>query len=249
MHQKSSAYLLSLALALPCVAQSQTPSHPVVQWGLSAGVNQYKEPNLMELQGPEVGLHARAYNFNAMPQLHLEGDVFFGKQRYTSNNTGSMNGVHNIETRWRALMPVFANTANQHGLYAGLGLHTLWNDLRGTSSTGSGGYERSATQLWLPVRWVSNFWELEAGVLVYGRHTSKLSEASSRYADIVNTQHHGQYAQASLNFPLSNGDAIKPFVRYTHLADSNTVAMGGSNWLEPASQRWQAGVVWQFIAY
>mgnify|MGYP000016384985 CR=1 FL=1 len=244
MHQKSSAYLLSLALALPCVAQSQTPSHPVLQWGLSAGVNQYKEPNLMQLQGPEVGLHARAYNFNAMPQLHVEGDVFFGKQRYTSNSTGSMNGVHNIETRWRALMPVFANTANQHGLYAGLGLHTLWNDLRGTSSTGSGGYERSATQLWLPVRWVSNFWELEAGVLVYGRHTSKLSQANTSppSTDVVNTQEKGAYLQGQLNLQMDARHTLSPYVRYTGLGDSDVV----SNAYEPASKRWQAGVAWQF---
>jgi hypothetical protein len=244
MHQKSTPYFLSLLLALPCAAQAQVSRPPVVQWGVGAGINQYKEPGLMQLQGPELGLHARAYNFAAMPQLQLEGDVFLGQQRYTSTNTGSMNGVHNIETRWRALMPVFANTGSQHGLYAGLGIHTLWNDLRGRTSTNSGGYERSATQLWLPVRWVSNFWEVEAGVLVYGRHTSKLSQANTNppSQDVVNTQKKGGYLQSKLNIQLDGRNALSPYVRYTGLGDSDVV----NNAYEPASRRWQAGVTWQF---
>jgi hypothetical protein len=216
----------------------------VVQLGVGAGVNQYKEPGLMQLQGPELGLHARAYNFAPMRQLQLEGDVFLGQQRYTSTNTGSMNGVHNIETRWRALMPVFTNTGSQHGLYAGLGVHTLWNDLRGRTSTNSGGYERSATQLWLPVRWVSNFWEAEAGVLVYGRHTSKLSQANTTppSQNVVNTQKNGVYLQSKLNIQLDGRNALSPYVRYTSLGDSDVV----NNAYEPASKRWQTGVTWQF---
>ena len=244
MDQKSTPYFLSLLLALPCAAQAQVSRPPVVQWGVGAGINQYKEPGLMQLQGPELGLHARAYNFAAMPQLQLEGDVFLGQQRYTSTNTGSMNGVHNIETRWRALMPVFANTGSQHGLYAGLGIHTLWNDLRGRTSTNSGGYERSATQLWLPVRWVSNFWEVEAGVLVYGRHTSKLSQANTNppSQDVVNTQKKGGYLQSKLNIQLDGRNALSPYVCYKGLGDSDVV----NNAYEPASRRWQAGVTWQF---
>lgn len=244
MHQKSSPYLLSLLLALTCAAQAQVSSTPVVQWGVGAGVNQYKEPGLMQLQGPELGLHARAYNFAPMRQLQLEGDVFLGQQRYTSTSTGNMNGVHNIETRWRALMPVFANNDHQQGLYAGLGIHTLWNDLRGRTSTNSGGYERIATQLWLPVRWVSNFWEVEAGVLVYGRHTSKLSQANTNppSQDVVNTQKKGGYLQSKLNIQLDGRNALSPYVRYTGLGDSDVV----NNAYEPASKRWQTGVTWQF---
>lgn len=244
MHQKSSPYFLSLLLALPFAAQAQVSRTPVVQWGVGAGVNQYREPGLMQLQGPELGLHARAYNFAPMRQLQLEGDVFLGQQRYTSTKTGSMDGVHNIETRWRALMPVFANTGSQHGLYAGLGIHTLWNDLRGRTSTNSGGYERIATQLWLPVRWVSNFWEAEAGVLVYGRHTSKLSQANTTppMQDVVNTQKNGVYLQSKLNIQLDGRNALSPYVRYTSLGDSDVV----NNAYEPASKRWQTGVTWQF---
>jgi len=245
MHQKISPYVLSFLVTLSYAVQAQVAPPPLVQWGISAGLNQYKEPGLMQLQGPEVGLHARAYNFAPMPQLHLEGDVLLGQQRYTSTSTGSMSGVHNIETRWRGLMPVWANTPNQRGLFAGIGIHTLWNDLRGSSSTGNGGYERSATQLWLPVRWVGNFWEVEAGVLVYGRHTSKLSQANTTppSQDVVNTQRKGAYLQSKLNIQLDSKNALSPYLRYTGLGDSDIV----NNAYEPTSRRWQAGVVWEFM--
>ena len=236
---------LVLAL-LPCLAHAQNrPSHPpVIQWGISAGMNHYKEPGLMQLQGPEVGLSLRAYELPNLPKLQLEGDVFLGVQRYNSTRTGSMDGVGNIETRWRAMVPVFANTSAQKGWYAGLGVHTLWNDLRGTSSTGNGGYERIARQLWVPVRYVGNFWEVETGVLAYGRHTSRLSQANTNppRSDVVNTQKQGAYLQGKLNIQLNTQHVLSPYVRYTGLGDSDMV----DNAYEPASQRWQLGVVWQF---
>lgn len=237
---------LSFFVANAC---SQDISEPArIHWGASGGINQYKEPGLMQLKGPELGLHARVTPWADMPSAQLEGDIFLGQQKYTSQSSGSMNGVTNLETRWRALWPVMPDI--QEGLSAGLALHTLWNDLRGTTTfqgTTYGGYQRSASQLWLPMRWhIDDMWELDAGLLIFGRHTSKLSEVNTSYQDIVNTQHRGQYAQVAMNVALSNGESLKPFVRYTHLADSNTVAMGGKYWIEPESHRWQIGMVWEF---
>jgi hypothetical protein len=91
-------------------------------------------------------------------------------------------------------------------------------------------------------------WDVDGGLLIYGRHTSMLSQVNSNYTDITNTQRRGQYAQVTMNVKLNNGDNLKPFVRYTHLADSNTVAMGGKKWIEPESNRWQIGAVWEFNA-
>jgi hypothetical protein len=141
-------------------------------------------------------------------------------------------------------MPVYANTTNQRGLFAGLGIHTLWNDLRGRSTKGNGGYERNAKQLWLPVRWVGNFWEIEGGVLIYGQHTSKHSQANTTppSLDVVNTQKKGAYVQGKLNVQLDARHALSPYVRYTGLGDSDKV----DGAYEPASNRWQAGVTWQF---
>ncbi len=217
--------------------------------GFSAGVNRYQEYE-MQLLGPEMGLHPRITGWHVMPQTQLEADVLVGKQRYTSTGTGNMNGVTNLETRWRGLVPLFGSTSPKAGFSSGVAVHTLWNDMRGRSSTGHGGYERSAVQLWLPVRWASgDVWELDAGLLIYGRHISKLSQVNSANSDVTNIQNSGQYAQISMNLMQSNS-TIKPFVRYTHLANSNVVRNseydGLRPRLEPESRRWQIGAVWEF---
>lgn len=232
-----------------------------VNWGMSGGVNHYEEPNLMQLKGPELGIHARVNHWANMPTAQFEADVLLGKQKYTSAGSGSMNGVTNLETRWRALVPLFGDTPTESGWLTGLALHTLWNDLRGTTTfqgTTYGGYQREAAQLWLPLRWSSgDVWEVDAGLLIYGRHTSKLSEVGSSYSDAVNTQRNGQYAQLAMKIKLQDGDLVKPFIRYTHLGDSNTVIVRGPqnncpNSLctatEPMSNRWQIGAVWEFSA-
>jgi hypothetical protein len=252
MHKSIFISLLAAMTICSSWAQSDEPVPTHVKWGVSGGINDYKEPDLMQLKGPEAGLHSRVTHWSNMPNALFEGDILLGKQKYTSINSGSMSGVTNLETRWRALVPIFSDAPTNEGFFAGLALHTLWNDLRGTSTFNGktyGGYQRSATQLWLPLRWSSgDMWELDAGLLIYGRHTSKLSEVNRSYSDIVNTQRRGHYAQVAMNLGFSNGDSIKPFVRYTHLADSNLVPMGGFYWLEPESERWQIGAVWEFSA-
>lgn len=223
---------------------------PLIKWGISADVNRYVESDIMQLVGPEGGLHSRITHWSTMPNTHLEGDIFLGRQNYTSKSSGSINGVTNLETRWRAMHPLFSDTSTNEGFFAGLALHTLWNDLRGTTyyqGTSYGGYERMAGQLWLPMRWSSgDMWEIDGGLLIYGHHASMLSQVNSGYQDITNTQRRGQYAQVAINVKLDDGDSLRPFVRYTHLADSNTVAMGGKKWIEPESHRWQVGAVWEF---
>lgn len=253
-YTRSISFITSICLSLFAhVAWGQDIAPEAhIRWGASGGMNHYEEPDLMQLKGPELGIHARVTDWAEMPHTQFEGDFLFGRQKYTSVSSGNLSGVTNIETRWRALAPVFSDTPTNEGFFAGLALHTLWNDLRGTSTFNGktyGGYQRSAAQLWLPLRWASgDVWQLDAGLLIYGRHASKLSEVNRSYSDIVNTQRRGHYAQVSMNVDLPKGDVIKPFIRYTHLADSNTVAMGGFYWLEPESERWQIGAVWEFSA-
>jgi hypothetical protein len=212
-------------------------------------MNKYTEAN-MKLVGPEIGLHASAVDVFPNTNWVLEGDVLLGKQNYTSTNTGSMRGVGNVETRWRVMGEIVPDT----GWHTGLAVHTLWNDLQGVATDSSGqtyqGYQRSARQVWLPIRWtpspVSNF---EFGTLITGKHTSALSQADpAAYSDITNKQKRGTYLQASVALGLPNGDRLSPFVRMTHLATSDVVAMGGKNWTEPNNHRVQTGVIWQFVS-
>ena len=250
MHKKILISLFAMTASIQSGAQILDPDNTRIQWSVSGGMNDYKEPSLMELKGYEVGLHSSVTSWVEIPQAHFEADFLLGRQKYNSVSSGSMTGVGNIETRWRALTPIHSDSPTYGGIYLGLALHTLWNDLRGTSTHNGityAGYQRSALHLWLPVRWtIDDVWTLDAGLLIYGRHLSKLSDVNRNYNDVANTQRQGQYVQFSMNLAINNGDLLKPFVRYTHLADSDKVSMSGRYWVEPRSQRWQIGAVWEF---
>ena len=241
-----SAALMTSVLCLSAATNAQAQA--MLTWGVSAGMNRYSEAN-MKLSGPELGLHVRATDVFPVTRLELEGDVLMGKQNYSSPISGSMKGVDNLETRWRLLGEIVPDS----GWRSGLAFHTLWNDLRGSTTVSSGkphsGYLRSSEQFWLPLRWnPSNFWELELGRLITGKHSSALSQASSTYNDITNKQKSGSYFQVSVSMGLPNGDRLLPFVRYTHLSTSDIVTMAGDSWIEPNNHRLQTGVIWQFVS-
>lgn len=243
MHKQFQLLVLSALVWLPALAHAD--DKPLYTTGISLGMNQYKEPGIMQLEGPEVGFHLRT---SAVPQswnFQLESDILLGQQTYTSSQSGHLDRVRNLETRWRAMTPIFGSPYSSEGFSTGLAIHTLWNDLRGTTNTNHAGYERVAAQVWLPLRWTDGQgWEFDTGWLLHGRHTSKLSQVSSSYSDITNTQRRGEYVQASVKLALGE-HTLTPFVRYTHLADSDIVSMAGDRWLEPNSQRWQIGAIWE----
>jgi hypothetical protein len=244
-HTSLATITIGLCLNLASGAHAQS----AVTWGVSAGMNKYTESN-MKLVGPEIGLHARAVNVFPNTNWELEGDVLLGRQNYTSTSTGSMRNVGNVETRWRVMGEIAPDT----GWSTGLAVHTLWNDLQGIATDSSGqtfsGYQRTAQQVWLPVRWEpGGSATFEAGTLITGKHTSALSQAKPGvYTDITNKQKRGTYLQASVALGLPNGDRLSPFVRLTHLSTSDVVAMGGKNWTEPNNHRLQTGVIWQFVS-
>jgi hypothetical protein len=240
---------------LPCIFKvvllavchlSAQAAPPLLEWSASAGGNRYTESK-MQLHGPELGLRVKANHFAQSMNLFGEGELFVGQQNYSSDGTGTMRGVTNVESRWRGLSRVVPGLTPTEGLYTGLALHTLWNDLRGLSSTGNPGYEREAVQLWLPLRWVSNqAWQMETGLLLRGRHMSRLSQSSRSYQDVSNPQRHGVYAQVSWDYQVDTDNLVSPYLRYTSLASSDYVIMNHQYWYEPASKRWQMGLTWHW---
>jgi hypothetical protein len=248
--RKIHLWILILVFCTGLASAEDTPQTTSIEsqpsWGISAGVNRYTE-SLMQLSGPEVGWHGRGYGLQQLPVWQLEADVLLGLQRYTSQDTGSMSRVGNIETRWRGLRPLYDAAPGDDAWSAGIALHTLWNDLRGQTTTRHVGYQREAVQLWLPLRWSrAKAWTLEGAVLVRGRHTSRLSEVRSTYNDVQNTQKNGVYLQATAHVALQNGSRLTPYVRLTRLGDSDAVRMADQYWVEPKSQRWQIGAIWEF---
>jgi hypothetical protein len=199
----------------------------------------------MALKGPELGLH---WQSRGNGPFSLEADAMLGLQNYSSEQTGRLSQVPNIDTRWR----VFKTWTNESQWQYGLALHTHSNFLRGTTTLGFGGYDRLSTQLWLPLRWRTegaHSWVFDAGYLLRGEHVSRLSQTSASLPDVRNVQRKGAYLQATAKVETSLGQ-MQHFVRLTWLGDSDVqqVTLVGEERgaYEPANKRWQLGVKWRF---
>lgn len=251
-------HLAYLFLFTPFIAMSQTATAPLGMWSYSLGAQRYAEP-AMQLVGPEIGLHWRSRPIVGLRQAQLEVDALVGLQKYSSDTTGTMKNVPNIESRWRVLWP----STQWPNISYGLALHTHSNYLNVNSptTTGHGGYERQSTQFWLPFRFTGSGenWSalgpvksvrIDAGILLFGQHISKLSQVNAKtYTDIDNTQHTGIYLQSQLDYSTASG-IYSPYVRWTWVDDSdkvNGLVLGKQGvYYEPMNRRLQIGVEWKY---
>lgn len=238
-----SVLVVGVLLSAPALAQtaSQAPSG---MWQLALGWQHYSESQ-MQLSGPELGLHWQSRNKGA---YRLEADAAVALQNYSSTQTGTLDAVPNIDTRWRVLKSSRTWPQWQYGL----ALHTHFNFLRGTTSLGFGGYDRLSTQIWLPVRWQllgEQPWAVDAGWMLWGAHVSKLSQVNASLQDVRNTQRKGAYVQASTHLKTEMGE-LQPYARWVWLDDSDVrwVIVGGEvqGAFEPQSKKLQVGVKWRF---
>jgi len=250
--------LLALVLFLPFVAMGQTTPAPTGLWSFSLGAQRYAEP-AMQLVGPEIGLHWRSRPLVGLRQAQLEADALVGLQKYSSDDSGTKKNVPNVETRWRILWPSTLWPNISYGL--ALNTHSNYLNVEGRlTSTGRGGYERQSTQFWLPVRWTDSGenWSalgpvksvsVDAGLLLLGKHVSKLSQANpNKYIDLNNTQHTGIYIQSKLDYSTASG-MYSPYVRWTWVDDSdkvNGLRSGKQDFYEPINRRLQIGVEWKY---
>ena len=226
---------------LPIQAQ---PGQALGTWQLSAGWQDYSEPQ-MNLKGPELGVH---WQSQGLGQYTLEADVQLGLQNYSSVESGRLDSVLNLDTRWRALRAFKARPQWHYGL----ALHTHSNFFRGTTSLGFGGYDRLSTQVWLPVRWHSASaqpWTVDAGWLLWGQHVSRLSQVNTNLQDVTNQQRKGAYLQISKKVKTDQGE-MEPYARLAWVDDSDvrwiTVAPGVDRGdYEPRNNRLQVGLKWR----
>jgi len=250
--------LIYLFLCLPFMAMGQTTPAPLGMWSYSLGAQRYAEPS-MQLVGPEIGLHWRSRPLLGLGQAQLEADALVGLQKYSSDGTGTKKNVPNIESRWRVLWPSTRWPTISYGL--GFYTHSNYLNVEGLTTTGHGGYERQSTQFWLPFRFTESGenWSalgpvksvrIDAGVLLLGKHVSKLSQVNAKtYIDLNNTQHTGIYLQSQLDYSTASG-IYSPYLRWTWIDDSDKVKglLSGQQGLfyEPINRRLQIGVEWKY---
>ncbi len=203
----------------------------------------YREP-VMRLQGPALTLQLGLLT-PAVPGMpdRVGGEIMLARVDYSSDGTGQMSGVPAVGWRAHALwdMPPVSRQPWQLGLqYEG-----LWNDLRGTSSTGHRGYERLSNKLWLLAQTAPlPQAELQLGLLLRGWQDSWLSQANQRLPDITNVQHKGVTLRYRHSPWLIGSRPVFPWLRYTQVAESDKV--GIQRWHEPRNRSMEMGLEAQF---
>lgn len=210
----------------PAVATDSAPSPWERQIGLGYGL--YRE-SAMSLRGPELLLGLR---WKPSPTQRYALEWSAAQQHYDSDDTGAKSDVPYYEGRLQGLYRLGDGPAWLRDPELGWLVHYGYNDLRGRTTTQHVGYERVSWQLWLPVRWQvrggpstpSSALELEAGWLVYGEQTSRLSQVSALYSDARNVQRTGLYLQVrGPRWGDSGSPQWEPSLRVTRIGNSNSV--------------------------
>ena len=136
--------------------------------------------------------------------------------------------------------------------YAGFGYRYLYNDLRGTSSTGAAGYRRYSEYFYLPIGIsaridIGRGWtlvpNLEIDVFLEGKQESKLTDAGiPGFMNVTNTQNSARGYRGYLMF--ENGRwAFGPYANYWKVKASDMVPIGnGFLGQEPENKTKETGV-------
>jgi hypothetical protein len=238
--KKMAAVLITIAVLSVTTTVSAEPSTLNTQAGYNIGVSssyyQYQEPGLMSAKGNKIGLDLRATQV-FQSGMFIRGDLRYalGLVDYSSNSTGSATGEPDWYIEVRSLFGKDWGINENVVLspYMGLGYRYLFNDARGVTSTGYGGYRRESNYFYLPVgliyrsalndqaRLVST---LEYDHLLGGRQISRLSDSGGGYGDLTNKQHKGYGLKLSVMYQKNNL-AIGPYVDYWNIAQSESVLL------------------------
>jgi len=188
----------------------------------------YEEPGLMDMKGAKLGLTGSAAK-NLGNDWYAVGDArfAFGEVEYTGSGTKSGNpdqlwdlrvvGGRDFAAGGPALSP-----------YAGLGYRTLFNDLRGATSTGAAGYRRTSEYVYLPLGVTHRFQtnsvsristSLEYDYLISGRQTTYLSDVDAGLGDPVNQQKNGYGVRLSSAYEKKDW-SVGFFYYYWNIAES-----------------------------
>lgn len=162
-----------------------------------------------------------------------------GNVSYTSASSGSKGSNPDIISEVRLTGGRDFQVGNQIlAPYFGLGYRTLYNDLRGYTTTGAAGYRRSSQYSYLPLgvthrarispeaRFSTS---LEYDLLLEGRQQSYLSDANPAYNDPVNTQRQGYGMRLSGAYETLAW-SVGGYLHYWSLADSDLAlrTLGGT---------------------
>ena len=204
--------------------------------GGGIGYYEYNEPDIsLKLKAPVVTiLGEKTWKISNGDFIRLAADYQYGKLDYSSSVSGTKNNNTNWIIGGRVVYGI--DRQLQNGVlspYAGLGYRYLYNDMRGTSSTGAVGYQREESIYYLPIGlryktlWDSTAvsWNAEAGVVLDATQTTHFGDLGTPAgiaAGNVNFKQNAGY-EIRLAAMATNGVwEYGPYLEYWNINKSET---------------------------
>lgn len=172
----------------------------------------------------------------------VQGELRYADGKAKYNGTGTKTGLPDWYYEIRGLVGKdFSFGDYTLSPYAGLGYRYLFDDFRGTTSTGAAGYRRESNYYTLPIgvnhrTKLSNnaqvLTTIEYDYLIRGRQETKLSDAVgyngiTALQDASNPQHKGYGWRLSSMYQVDTW-SIGPYLTLWHINDSDKVSVTGT---------------------
>jgi hypothetical protein len=220
----------------------------------------YEEPSLaVKLEGYKIGVDAAmSTRLRNDWLLRLEGRYANGDVDYTGSGEKDNNPDWYAEVRALFGRDFLRDTYSLTP-FIGIGYRHLYNDIRGTTSTGAVGYTRTSQYTYMPLGVTHRIrvqskarvaTTLEADYLIQGRQTSTLSDADPALSDITNDQRNGYGFRGSV-FYENEKWIVGPWFHYWKAHRSDVVPLlataGGATFIvgsawEPENKATEIGL-------
>lgn len=188
---------------------------------------------LMDDKATMLGVRAAVSTYKRELTWKVDGSFQYGNMRYTSKDTGTMNGSDDFIVELRGTVSETFPLASGGILnpYVGLGYQYLVDDAQNMkTSTGHYGYLRMQSYLYVPIGIeMSNIplnpeWsmavKLEYDLFLRGANTTDLSSLGKPTFKFK--QNNGDGLRATLRFTTQQF-AVEPFIKYWKVERSNSV--------------------------
>ena len=250
----------AILVAISPVASAQTsgsadPLGTRRGWEIGGQLSDYRyeEPSLgVKIWGPRVGVTG-AYTYTGAGRwfFKVDGRYAYGSLKYEGSGTKDSVPDWILETRGVFGKDYLPRSGVSLSPFAGLGYRYLYNDLRGTSSTGKVGYQRYSNYWYAPLGLTSRInvngqWviapTIEYDYFIRGRQITQLTDTGLGFSDATNTQNKGYGYRLSVM--AENGSwALGPWMHYWSIEDSDIVPVGfGFGGREPKNETREYGL-------
>jgi hypothetical protein len=260
MNLRALASMLVLALgSLPVLGLGSSELGPLAtprggELGVQVSDYRYHEPALgVTLSGTRWGIQAAWTRHDGLDEPFGRLDLRYSQGNLKYEGSGTMTGVPDKLFETRLVFGRDYIKGHAYGLspYVGLGYRYLYNDARGTSSTGRVGYRRYSHYFYLPVGLTTRFatrsqWVIsptvEADVFLQGRQKTCFSDVGPGRPDFNNSQESGFGCRARLMFERGRL-AFGPWFQSwrVNCSDLTDIGSGVVAW-EPSNRTREFGV-------